>query len=215
MEEMVSTIFQPAKNAKATVIFSHGAGADKQSEFIGNVSQQLVQHQINVLRFNFPYMDKRAQDGKRRPPDRMPKLLDCLNSVITRYCAEANTSVPLFLMGKSMGGRVAATYAKTESGKISGVICLGYPFHPQKKPEKLRLEPLQDIVKPVLVVQGDRDALGNKTEIENYSLSRYCQLNFLADGDHDLKPRVKSGYTHQQHIHSAVELINRFIDEYR
>ncbi|GAA5130657.1 alpha/beta fold hydrolase [Thalassotalea piscium] len=202
--------FQSAVNAKATIIFAHGAGADKSSDFLANVAEQLVSDGFNVLRFNFPYMDKRLEDGKRRPPDRMPKLVECLAQVI----ADVDKSLPLFLMGKSMGGRVAATIAKNSDDSIRGVICLGYPFHPQKQPDKLRLEPLQVIDKPVLIVQGDRDSLGSKDEIENYQLSNLCRLYFLPDGDHDLKPRVKSGYTHQQHLNSAIKQINRFIYEY-
>lgn len=209
---IISTQFQSATDAKATIIFAHGAGADKSSDFLNIVSDQLVASGVNVLRFNFPYMDKRIEDGKRRPPDRMPKLLTCLTQVIAEY----QTDLPLFLMGKSMGGRVAATFTKEaiKAKNIAGVICLGYPFHPQKQPDKLRLEPLQNITKPVLIIQGDRDALGNKSDIESYSFAALCQVNFLPDGDHDLKPRVKSGYTHQQHLNSAITLINRFINEY-
>ncbi|XQW86157.1 alpha/beta fold hydrolase [Thalassotalea piscium] len=206
----ISTLFQKAKQAKASVIFAHGAGAGKNSDFLNFVSEQLVSQGINVLRFNFPYMDKREFDGKRRPPDRMPKLLECLAKVVD----DNPTDLPLFLMGKSMGGRVSATFAKMNGEKVKGVICLGYPFHPQKQPEKLRLEPLQKLTKPVLIVQGDRDALGSKDDISHYELSSLCQLNFLPDGDHDLKPRVKSGYTHRQHLDSTITLINGFINEF-
>lgn len=206
----ISTYLQKATDAKANVIFAHGAGADKNSDFLNIISEKLVACGVNVLRFNFPYMDKRAEDGKRRPPDRMPKLLACLTQVIAEY----DTDLPVFLMGKSMGGRVAATLVKEGIVDVAGVICLGYPFHPQKQPDKLRLEPLQNIVKPVLIIQGDRDALGNKSDIDNYSFSSLCKVNFLSDGDHDLKPRLKSGYTHQQHLNSAITLINGFINEY-
>jgi len=112
-----------------------------------------------------------------------------------------------------MGGRVAATLAKNEQTNVKGVVCLGYPFHPTKKPEKLRLEPLQETKKPILILQGDRDSLGNKMEIENYQLSSLCRVKYFEDGDHDLKPRVKSGFTQQLHIEQAVNAISRFIDD--
>ena len=92
---------------------------------------------------------------------------------------------------------------------------MGYPFHPTKKPDKLRLEPLQNTQKPVLILQGDRDTLGSQVEIEQYDISPLCQTVFLPDGDHSLKPRVKSGYTHQQHIETAVSAIVKFIQEER
>jgi predicted alpha/beta-hydrolase family hydrolase len=205
-------------NAKAQVIFAHGAGADMYHEFMEKITLGLNKASINVLRFNFPFMDKRIALGKRYPPDRMPNLLDCYQSVIDNYLdnqtCESNTGkvLPLFIGGKSMGSRVAATLAGSDQeNNISGVFCLGYPFHPAKKPEKLRLVPLQETLKPILIVQGERDSLGSKLEIADYELSELCQCLFLADGDHSLKPRVKSGFSHQQHIDSAIQSISNFI----
>jgi len=196
------------RSAKALLVFAHGAGADMDSEFISDFTGRLNAINCDVIRFNFPYMDKRAIDGKRRPPDRMPALLTCYEKVLSNI----TTNLPVFLIGKSMGGRVAATLVADDIN-VSGVICLGYPFHPQKKPEKLRLEPLQKTTKPILIMQGERDALGSKSEIVDYDLSSLCDLVYLTDGDHNLKPRVKSGFTHQQHIESALTAISRFIDE--
>jgi predicted alpha/beta-hydrolase family hydrolase len=209
-------IFQEAENPKALFIFAHGAGADMHHDFMEQVSALLVKKHINVLRFNFPYMIKRSEDGKRYPPDRMPKLLLSYQQQLQDIKQFTSNELPLFIGGKSMGGRVAATVVGdgySALANVKGVICLGYPFHPQKKPEKLRLEPLQETKKPILIVQGDRDLLGNKQEISQYVISPLCQVSFLADGDHNLKPRVKSGYTHQQHIESTINQIERFIDE--
>ena len=143
------------------VIFAHGAGADKSHEFMEQVSRYLNDHGINVIRFNFSYMDVRLAEGNRRPPDRMPKLLECFETVIK----ELDTDLPVFLAGKSMGGRVAATLARDKTLNVLGVMCLGYPFHPQKKPEKIRLEPLQQTQKPILILQGTRDALGGPRQL--------------------------------------------------
>ena len=207
-------ILSVAKQPKALLVLAHGAGADMNHDFMQEVALLLNNEGVNVLRFNFPYMVKRGVDGKRRPPDRMPKLLECFMSVLSSI----ESKLPIFIGGKSMGGRVAATLLNETASqenftKIRGGICLGYPFHPQKKPDKLRLEPLQLTQKKVLIVQGERDALGSKEEIADYQLSTYCQLHFLADGDHNLKPRVKSGFTHQQHIHTSIKSIVSFIDE--
>jgi predicted alpha/beta-hydrolase family hydrolase len=212
-----STIENTVDNPIAQVVFAHGAGADMHHEFMEQVSLLLNKANINVLRFNFPYMDKRIALGKRYPPDRMPKLIDCYKRVIKDLSVSDSNQplLPLFIGGKSMGSRVAATIAADDdiAEVIQGVFCLGYPFHPTKKPEKLRLEPLQNTQKPVLVIQGDRDTLGSETEIEQYKISSLCQVTFLPDGDHSFKPRVKSGYTHQQHIETAVNGIIKFIEE--
>ena len=78
----------------------------------------------------------------------------------------------------------------------------------------MRLAPLQLATKPVLIVQGERDTLGSKAEIDEYSLSDLCQCVFLEDGDHSLKPRVKSGFTYEQHLSKAAEQISLFIDKH-
>lgn len=205
----VSIIENSVATAKALVVFAHGAGADKSHEFMETVSKALNSHNISVLRFNFSYMDVRLAEGNRRPPDRMPKLLQCFQAVIDAL----DTNLPVFLAGKSMGGRVAATLASDETLNVKGVMCLGYPFHPQKKPDKLRLEPLQETRKPILILQGTRDALGSEDDISGYEISQQCHCVFFADGDHNLKPRIKSGYTHTQHINGAVNEMVKFIDE--
>lgn len=216
----INIILNTVENAKAFVIFAHGAGANMSHEFMNDISKLLNASGINVLRFNFPFMDKRALTGKRYPPDRMPKLLICYETVIEHVVEKKlNRGLPLFIGGKSMGSRVAASLVADSDllknsllEKISGVFCIGYPFHPTKKPEKLRLEPLVDANKPVLIVQGDRDTLGNKLEIISYQLAEHCKCVFLEDGDHSLKPRVKSGFTLQAHMKRAVEEIVLFIE---
>lgn len=210
VDQPISTIENSVENPKALVIFAHGAGADKSHEFMEQVSGSLNRNNINVLRFNFPYMDARLAEGNRRPPDRMPKLLQCFEKIIS----ELDSHLPIFLAGKSMGGRVAATLASDIKLNALGVMCLGYPFHPQKKPEKLRLEPLQETQKPVLILQGTRDALGSEEEIASYEFSKLCNCVFFADGDHNLKPRIKSGFTHNEHIEAAVNEMIKFIDEH-
>ena len=230
--EQTSVIIEQAASPKAIVIFAHGAGADKSHEFMAKVSQHLVVRNISVLRFNFPYMDKRLADGKKRPPDRMPKLLPCFLNIInqlgeyfTNVDATKLAEIPLFIGGKSMGSRVAATItSETLAGElkediklnqeIAGTFCLGYPFYPIGKPEKTRLAPLTERHKDnlILIVQGSRDKLGDEQAIESYNLPAQCQVTFLEDGDHDLKPRVKSGFTHAEHIQTAANAISEYID---
>ncbi len=208
-DNLVTTELSRAKNENALLVFAHGAGADMHHSFMVNLTEQLNAEGISVLRFNFPYMDKRVLDGKRRPPDRMPKLIACYQAVVNSI----ETSLPLFIGGKSMGSRVAATIAGVPLKDVKGVLCIGYPFHPAKKPEKLRLEPLQDTQLPICIMQGERDLLGNKDEVATYDFSTLCQVHYLPDGDHDLKPRVKSGKTHQQNIEYSIKQMVTFIYE--
>lgn len=100
---MPDVMREGASDAPVRILLAHGAGACMEHTFLCELSRLLAGPDIEVVRFNFPYMTKRAQDGKRRPPDRQPVLLDHW-----RQMAQLFAHPRLFLAGKSMGGRMAA-----------------------------------------------------------------------------------------------------------
>jgi predicted alpha/beta-hydrolase family hydrolase len=118
----------------------------------------------------------------------------------------------LFIGGKSMGGRVATLIADDlfREHRIAGCVCLGYPFHPPKKPDDLRTAHLQRLTCPTLIVQGERDPFGTESEVEHYGLSSTITLHWATDGDHDLAPRKSSGATHESNLEAAADAIARF-----
>ena len=193
-----------------TLLFAHGAGAPMDSPVMDSFAQSVAEQGIRVVRFEFPYMQKRRADGRKRPPDRQPVLLECWQQVIADQAGHG----PLVIGGKSMGGRMAVT-VQPQAAVVAGVVCLGYPFHPPGKLDKLRLEPLQASTAPVLVLQGERDTFGNQTEVESYELPQHVQCRFLADGNHDLKPRKASGLTHEDNLAAAVAETVSFINALR
>ena len=184
-------------------LFAHGAGADAESEFMRTIAKGLAEKGVRVARFNFPYMQQRLIDGKRRPPNRAPQLVEFYSDLIKEL------NQPVYIGGKSMGGRIASMVAaqgdKELNKLIKGVVCLGYPFHPVGKPEKLRIEHLKDIEAPIFIAQGTRDKLGSYEEVNNYDLAKKIDFLWLEDGDHDFKPRVKSGITFMSHIESLLK----------
>ena len=190
-------------------LFAHGAGAHAKSDFMNTIARGLGEQGVRVARFNFPYMQQRILDGTRRPPDRAPKLVTFFSDLVR------NSEQPVFIGGKSMGGRIASMVAALNDAeldnKIKGVICLGYPFHPQGKPEKLRIEHLKDIKAPLLIAQGSRDKLGSKEDVASYELYKAINWLWLEDGDHDFKPRVKSGLNHQSHLNKTIEICSNFV----
>ena len=188
-------------------IFAHGAGAGMDHDFMSAVAQGLAKQGIQVIRFNFPCMVKRAEDGKRRPPDRAPKLLEAYQQVIAEYAQQRSVVIG----GKSMGGRMASLLADDEN--VAAVACLGYPFHPPGKPENYKGEHLAAVSKPLLILQGERDTFGKKEEFSDFVLSSSVQVEFLPDGDHSFKPRKKSGHTEQGNIDLAVQRLAKFIFE--
>ena len=110
-----------------------------------------------------------------------------------------------------MGGRVASMVL--EESCASGVVCLGYPFHPPGKPEKLRVEHLHGIKKKTLIVQGERDTFGKREEVAQYNLPSHFQMAWMTDGDHGFKPRKASGRTEQENWDSAVSTILQFLSK--
>lgn len=197
------------------LLLAHGAGAPMDSAFMAEMADLLAERNVGVIRFEFPYMQQRRHGGKKRPPDRQPVLLGHWRKVVERLSSDTSCPIQhLFIGGKSMGGRMASLLVDelvTEGLPVKGCICLGYPFHPPSKPEKTRTEHLKEIASPVLILQGTRDALGKQEEVDGYDLSEAISLCWLDDGDHDLKPRVRSGFTQQQHLNRAADVIVEFI----
>lgn len=184
-----------------TLVLAHGAGAPMDSDFMNRMTALLTERGICVVRFEFPYMAQRRTGGTKRPPDRAPKLLAHYAQVLDQLSGDG----PVFIGGKSMGGRMATMLAAERA--VAGVCVLGYPFHPPGKPDRLRTEHLPRIDCPVLICQGERDPMGRRDEVESLTLPEVVQLHWLADGDHDLKPRKASGLRHEDNLASAAAAI--------
>ena len=190
-----------------TFLFAHGAGAGMDSAFMGHVAERMALHGIRVVRFEFTYMQVRRETGRRRPPNPMPLLLEAYAAMITEQRSQG--AVNLAIGGKSMGGRVASMLA--DEADADGLVCFGYPFHPAGKPDKLRIAHLQHLECPALILQGERDTLGNAAEVNGYNLDSRIQLCWLQDGDHSFKPRKASGFTEQDHWDRAADRAAVFI----
>jgi predicted alpha/beta-hydrolase family hydrolase len=175
------------------------------SDFMNAIAAGLETGGVRVVRFEFDYMAKRRIDGKRRGPDRAPKLIERFREVVSEV-GDASTIV---VGGKSMGGRIASMIA--DDIGAAGCLCLGYPFHPPGKPERLRTAHLETLRTPTLIVQGTRDTFGSRDEVEGYELSESIELAWMEDGDHSFKPRKKSGRTLEQNLSEAIEASLAFI----
>ena len=102
----------PINKPSSLLILAHGAGAGKDSDFMVDLSARFAALDIEVHCFNFPYMNKMVETGKRRPPDRMPKLIEAYKREIVAIMKQGRlVNRTLFIGGKSMGGRVATLLA--------------------------------------------------------------------------------------------------------
>lgn len=206
---MPSIQWNGPKAADWIVVLAHGAGAGMESDFMQFMAEALAERGLRVGRFNFPYMERAVTEGKRRPPDAMKKLLAAWEEVIHQVFRDLNSTQRLAIGGKSMGGRIASM--STHLVGVNALICLGYPFHPPGKPEKLRTEHLSDIKVPTLIVQGERDTFGRKEEVQAMQIPRRFKKKWLSDGDHSFKPRKASGLTVDDNLSEAVNSVACFL----
>lgn len=192
-------LFDGPDKADVTILLAHGAGAPMDSPSMTAAAKALAGAGFRVARFEFDYMAARRDGTGRLPPPRADKL----NPQYLAAIDALGTNGTLVIGGKSMGGRVASMVADGlfESGRISGLLCLGYPFHPPGKPEQLRTGHLVGLKTPTLIVQGTRDEFGTREEVSAYELSSATDILWLEDGDHDLKPRKRiSGFSAADHL---------------
>ena len=194
-----------ADNPSRTVILAHGAGAPMDSEFMEFVATRLGDAHVRVVRFEFPYMAERRKTGRKRPPNTAKVLLESYRQVVEQVGCPAD----LVLGGKSMGGRIASMLVDAISAR--GLLCLGYPFHPPGARDRLRVEHLQALETPALIVQGERDTFGTREEVSGYPLDRRIQIAWIDDGDHSFKPRKKSGHTLEGNLQACVAAASTFI----
>jgi predicted alpha/beta-hydrolase family hydrolase len=189
-----------------TLVLAHGAGAPMDSPFMVRMAEGVADQGIRVVRFEFPYMHRRREGGGRPGPNPARVLQDSWRAAARQLGDPAE----LVIGGKSLGGRMASMVAD-ELG-VKGLVCLGYPFHPPGKPERLRTAHLLELRTPALVVQGTRDGFGTPDEIRSYGLPATIRLLYLEDGDHSFKPRVRSGRTEEQNLAEAIDGVAGFVD---
>ncbi|MDK1492679.1 alpha/beta hydrolase [Sinorhizobium sp. 7-81] len=197
-------LFDGPDDAPVTILLAHGAGAPMDSASMTATAKALADAGLRVARFEFAYMAARRTSEGRKPPPRAETLKPEYEAAI----AALGATGPLVIGGKSMGGRVASMIADDlhPSGKIAGLLCLGYPFHPPAKPEQLRTKHLVDLKTPTLICQGTRDEFGTREDVAGYTLSDAIEILWLEDGDHDLKPRKSvSGFSAADHLKTMAE----------
>lgn len=192
------------KRPKWRIALAHGAGSGMRNEFMDAIAGGLAERGFLVARFEFPYMEQRGVSGRKRPPDKEPALLDAWRAVIGELGTEN-----LIIGGKSLGGRMATMIAD-EMG-VAACVCLGYPFHPTGKPDDLRLEPLQTIQVPTLILQGMLDTFGDKKEVESYSVSPAVSIHYVREGDHSFQPPKTSDRTRESNWDHCVKEIEKFV----
>ena len=198
--------------AGATLVLAHGAGANQFSAFMTGMATGLSSRGLDVVTFNFPYTER-----GQKLPDPQPVLEESYRAVLRAVDAhQALGSQPLFIGGKSLGGRMAshlaAALAGTDepdppwAGRLRGLVLLGYPLHPPGRPQQIRVSHLPAITHPMLFVQGGRDAFGTPEELQVFThvLPARCTLHAVALGGHSFEVPKRSGIA-QDDVFSAAQ----------
>jgi predicted alpha/beta-hydrolase family hydrolase len=187
---MVSALLQVPRDATALLVLAHGAGAGMTHPFMAAMANGLAERGVATLRYQFPYMERRS---KRPDP---PPLAHATVRAAVSAAAQAQPKLPLFVGGKSFGGRMSSqAQAKTPLNNVRGLVFVGFPLHPAGKPSDERAKHLADVNIPMLFLQGTRDALAELTLLEPVckSLGKRATLKLFADADHSFHVPAKSG----------------------
>ena len=182
----------PTAPAPRRTVFAcaHGAGGNMMDRGMLTTANALRAQGIGVLRFNFPYKERKS--GR---PDPMPKLKETIGAVVDRARAELAPDL-LIIGGRSMGGRAASMLA-AEGFEADGLLLLAYPLHPAGKPEQLRDAHLPAITMPVLCVNGTRDALCTKSIMDDVltRVGANWTMHWEEGADHSFHVLKSSGRT--------------------
>lgn len=219
MTDTADLIWNGPIEAPVVLILAHGAGLPMDSPFMTTVAEGVAARGIRVARFDFPYMAERRHSGKKKPPDRQPKLLETWRTIIAAV-RSAHPNAAIIIGGKSMGGRMASLIASNtddsnDASDVAGLVCLGYPFHPPGKPENVRTAHLAAITLPALIVQGTRDPFGTEADVATYALSQTTNVVWMPDGEHSFKPRKASGRTESDNLADCIDAVAAFCHQPR
>jgi uncharacterized protein len=205
----------------ATLVLAHGAGAGQSSDFMVGFASGLAARGVDVVTFNFPFTDR----GKKLP-DPQPVLEACYRAVLAQVVAGSEGgALPLFMGGKSLGGRMASHVAAARDvddsasdawwNRLRGLVFLGYPLHPPGKPQQVRVSHLPHIVHPMLVVQGAKDAFGTPAELRLFFdlLQAPYEIYTVDQGNHSLEVPKRSGLSQAAVFGAAQDRIVAWISE--
>ena len=200
----VSALVQRPTSAFACLVLAHGAGAGMTHPFMTAVATGLSQRGVATLRFQFPYMEAQS-----RRPDR-PALAHATIRAAVAQALEQAPDLPLFAGGKSFGARMTSqSQAEAALPLVRGLVFLGFPLHPAKKPSDDRARHLSDVQVPMLFLQGTRDSLADTGLLIPMvrALGPGAILTMIDQGDHSFHVPVRSGRTDPEVLDGALDTI--------
>jgi predicted alpha/beta-hydrolase family hydrolase len=158
------------------LVLGHGAGGGIEAPDLLAVTEAALSESFAVALVEQPY----RVAGRRSPAS--AKQLDAAWTAVIEWLQEGELAgLSLVTGGRSLGARVACRTVDA-TGAVA-VLCLAFPLEPPRrvgKPRKSRLEELEAVTVPVLVVQGESDRFGMPPPAPHREVVR-------VRGDHALK----------------------------
>lgn len=191
-DRQVSALFARPTGARAVLVLGHGAGAGMRHPFMSAVADRLAAAGIATLRYQFPYMES----GLARTDTPAVAM-----ATVRAACAEAARlagDLPVIAGGKSFGGRMTSSaQAEAPLTGVRGLVFLGFPLHPSKRPAISRAEHLDRVTVPMLFLQGTRDDLADLELIRAVTarLGSRATLHVVDGADHSFGVLKRSGRT--------------------
>jgi len=195
--------------ARACYVLAHGAGAGMNHPFMAAVAAELATRDIATLRYQFPYMER----GAKRPD--LPQLAQATVRAAVAAALVLLPNHPLVAGGKSFGGRMTSqAQATTPLEGVCGLAFLGFPLHPAGRPSQERGAHLSDVQIPMLFLQGARDNLATRDQLEPLckKLGRRATLNLFADADHSFHVPARSGRKDAQVLGEMIDAFTAWFD---
>jgi predicted alpha/beta-hydrolase family hydrolase len=155
-----------------------------------SIAQALAERGIATLRYQFPYVEA----GTRRPDP--PGVLEATVRAAVSKAAESTPDLPLIAGGKSLGGRMTSNaMARRPLEGVLGLVFLGFPLHPPKRPGVARADHLERVASPMLFLQGTRDDLADLGLITSVcaGLGPRATLHVVEGADHSFAVLKRSG----------------------
>jgi predicted alpha/beta-hydrolase family hydrolase len=205
----VSGLIDRPPDARACYVLAHGAGAGMAHPFMAAVAADLARRGIATLRYQFPYMER----GSKRPDP--PPLAQASVRAAVMEAQRLAPDLPLFAGGKSFGGRMTSqAQAAAPLPGVRGLIFLGFPLHPARRPSRDRAKHLSDVRAPMLFLQGSRDTLAALDELRPVceGLGAGATLKVFADADHSFHVPARSGRNDTQVRGDVLDALTGWID---
>lgn len=201
----VSGLLLKPGDARLLYVLAHGAGAGMRHPFLQAIATALAERGIATLRYQFLYVEQR----ERRPNP--PGILEA--AVRAAVAAAVGHELPLIAGGKSLGGRMTSSAAaKQPLPGVRGLVFLGFPLHPPKRPDTARADHLGAVTVPMLFLQGTRDDLADLSLMRPVCerLGSRATLHVVEGGDHSFKVLQRSGRTGAEVMTELADAIARW-----